>query len=109
MDTNQTRSRSNLHPLPIAGPMDSVLRISPDVQSVIDDDGAVLLDMKGGKYFSLNGLGADIWTRIEAGTALPEIEREIAEEYGVPQARIRDDVATFVQNLTGLRLIDAGV
>jgi len=82
-------------------------RIRAHVQSVVDPDGAVLLDLKKGKYFSLNGIAADIWGGIEAGLTLPQIEARLAASYDAPAGRLRADVDSFVAQLARAELIHA--
>jgi hypothetical protein len=89
-------------------PVPSALHVSDDVRSVIDADGAVLLDLRGGRYYSLNGLGAEIWKQIESGRRLPEIEAGLADAYDVPASRLRADIEAFVGELTRMRLVRAG-
>jgi hypothetical protein len=43
--------------------------IEPHMRAMIDGDGGVLLDLKAGRYYSLNSVGAKIWTRAEKGAA----------------------------------------
>jgi len=87
--------------------MSSSPRIQGHVQSVMDPDGAVLLDLKRGKYFSLNGVAAEIWTALEAGRTRSEIAVELAAAYGVPEARVSGDVDAFMARLEQERLVDA--
>jgi hypothetical protein len=85
----------------------SSLTIASHVQSVIDADGAVLLDLNRGKYFSLNGLAADIWGRIEAGRSVPQIEADLAAAYDAPAETLRGDLMAFVASLKQERLVHA--
>lgn len=81
--------------------------ISQHVHSVIDPDGAVLLDVKGGRYWSLNGVGADIWSGIEAGLSVTEITEHIRERYDGADADITADVDRFISRLLTCNLIAA--
>lgn len=88
--------------------MSNSVVIHEHVRSMIDPDGAVLLDLKQGKYYSLNGLGADIWRKLEAGRSAEQIEEELAEMYDAPTEDLRRDVADFIADLQRKRLVDAG-
>ena len=83
------------------------IRIQNHVHAVTDPDGAVLLDVKNGKYFSLNGVGADIWEGLQGGLSVPEIEARIEREYGAPPERVKADVAAFLGRLHTEKLVHA--
>jgi hypothetical protein len=75
------------------------VRVPVHIRSVIDDDGAVLLDVRKGTYFSLNNLGVEVWQRLERGQTLSQIEREIAQDFAVPSDDVSRDVQRFVRAL----------
>lgn len=81
------------------------VRISPDVRTVVDATGAVILDIKRGKYFTLNGTGVEVWTRLEAGLGLGDIVSAIAAARGVDTDRVRLDVDAFVDRLKARHLL----
>ena len=84
------------------------LRIPSYVRSVIDAEGAVLLDIRGGRYFSLNGVAAEIWRQLEAGLTLRDIETHLCGLYDASSETLRCDLAAFVERLASAKLIDAG-
>ncbi len=88
--------------------MAAPIRIPNHVRSVIDPDGAVLLDLKQGKYYSLNGIGAEIWRNLEAGLSAPDIEDRLARLYDVPAEVLSGDVDGFIGDLRRKRLVDVG-
>lgn len=75
------------------------VRVPTHVRSVIDDDGAVLLDVQKGTYFSLNNVGVEVWRRIERGHSLSQIEQGIAEDFAAPFDVVSRDVRQFVRAL----------
>jgi hypothetical protein len=86
--------------------MTTAVRVGAHVRSVIDSDGAVILDLKHGRYFSLNGMGVAVWRRLEAGITPAAIEAEFAARY-VTASGIDRDVAVFVDSLCRAELIVA--
>jgi hypothetical protein len=86
--------------------MSAAVRIATHVRSVIDADGAVILDLKHGRYFSLNGTAVAVWRRLEAGVTPAAIGDELAARY-VKADGIGHDVAVFVDSLRRAELIDA--
>jgi len=77
------------------------------VRSVIDEDGAVLLDLKEGKYFSLNRAATAIWLKLEAGGAIPEIEAHLVGMYDASLEAVHADLDTFLSRLKRERLLEA--
>ena len=47
------------------------------------DDELVLIDLAGGEYFSLNGIGTKIWHAAAAGNTPTQIAASLANEYNV--------------------------
>jgi Coenzyme PQQ synthesis protein D (PqqD) len=82
------------------------IRIPQHVRSVIDPDGAVLLDLRQGKYFSLNRLGIAIWQQLEAGISRDTIAATLAKTYNRPLPAVEADVDEFLAGLTEARLIN---
>jgi hypothetical protein len=82
------------------------VQIRSDVQSVIDGNGAVLLDLAQGTYFSLNGTAAEIWLRLERGESVHAIEDHISRTYAVPLDIARVDVSAFLEVLVRRGLVD---
>lgn len=88
--------------------MSTPIQVQRHVRSVIDPDGAVILDLRRGKYYSLNGVGAEIWLQIEAGRSAAEIEGHLVRQLGAPAADARRDTADFLADLRQKELIDVG-
>ncbi len=81
------------------------IQVQSHVRSVIDADGAVLLDLKRGTYYSLNGVGADIWVKLESGLTLPEIAVHLSGIYDESIETVRGDVSHFVDALSQKGLV----
>lgn len=75
------------------------------VRSIIDAEGAVLLDLRQGRYYSLNSVGAHIWQRLEKGWPLSRIEPELVERHGISPATAARDVSNFLTDLKRKRLL----
>jgi hypothetical protein len=70
-----------------------------------DGDGYVLLDLEQGRYHSLDGVSARIWTGLLAGSSPEKTAAEIAELCHVPLERVGRDVAGFVASLAAKGLV----
>jgi Coenzyme PQQ synthesis protein D (PqqD) len=81
------------------------VRTASHVRSVIDADGGVLLDLKGGTYFSLNTIAATIWCQLETGHTVREIEESLVRKYEAPPEIITADLEAFLSKLVTAELI----
>jgi hypothetical protein len=63
------------------------------------DDETVLLDLKSGHYFGLDGVGKRIWESVEAGQSLRETVAHIVAEYDVSEDQAATDVLEFAGSL----------
>jgi hypothetical protein len=79
--------------------MNGSLQVGSHVRSIVDADGALLLDLKAGKYYSLNHLGALIWSRVEDGLPLSEILEHLKVNFPNPANRLQTDFKVFVDDL----------
>ncbi len=82
--------------------------IPTDVLSRELDGEAVLLDLRSGRYFGLNGTGARVWALLKDGHERPQIADSLVEEFEVDLQRARADVDAFCRDLAdrGLILIE---
>lgn len=79
--------------------MNGSLQIQAHVRAMIDADGAVLFDLKHGKYYSLNGVGARIWSKAQEGCRPSEILDHLRETFQAPAENLQRDLATFINGL----------
>lgn len=70
------------------------------------DESAVLLDLGSGEYFSLEGLGAEIWVRCQKEATVAEIIQALESGWDVPREILEADVVEFVEELHSAGLID---
>ena len=64
-----------------------------------DEDGSVLMNLESGKIFSLNGVGAKVWTMLEQGLTHEHIIESLVQEYSVSRQEIQEDVEIFIHGL----------
>lgn len=69
-------------------------------------DEMVLLDLDSGTYFTLNGVGAFIWKRIEAQDDVDAIASHIVQQYEVELAQARADVSAFLSDMLTQGLVE---
>ncbi len=74
------------------------------LRSIVDHDGAVILDIRKDEFFSMNPVGAYIWARLLNGEGLDQIAKTLAEETGTDIAVVTADVNDFVTELKSRHL-----
>jgi len=80
--------------------------IHPKVRFIANQEGAVLLHLERGRYESLNGSGAAIWTDLMAGASSEEIVARVCERFPqTPRDRVESDVARFLSALAARGLV----
>lgn len=76
-----------------------MLELSDTVRSTNTPDGRVLLDLRQGQMFSVNGIGAKILEFLAKGWDEARIAEEISQAYAASLDVVRSDVHDFVEIL----------
>ena len=79
---------------------------APDVVYETIEGETVIVHLGTGNYYSLQGVGADIWVLIDAGAEEKKIVEEISQRYRVEPENIQSEVAEFVTTLVAENLIE---
>lgn len=82
-------------------------RTAEHVVSTQQADATVLLDVRGGTYYTLNGVGGRIWVALSEGASVGAVVERLAAEFDVPAEQLSGDVEGFVEQLGRSRLITA--
>jgi hypothetical protein len=75
------------------------------LQTVVDQDGAAILDIDRGQVSKLNPTGAFVWQRLQRGETIEEVIANLACETGEEIRVIERDVREFVEVLKEQRLL----
>lgn len=70
------------------------------------EDEAVLLDLKSGKYFGLNDVGARAWQLILEHGSLSRVLEVLQEEYAAEPDLVQRDLLALAEQLVGRKLAD---
>jgi hypothetical protein len=70
------------------------------------NDEVALLHLDSAHYFGLQGVGAHIWTGLEAPRSVAEICDDIVRSFDVESADCREDVMKFLTTLQEAGLIE---
>lgn len=82
-----------------------MVTIMPNLRSVVDHDGAVILDINRDQFFSMNPMGALIWTRLLNGEGLDQIRDALVAETGMDTSVLSADVDDFMADLKSKHLL----
>jgi hypothetical protein len=86
--------------------MDRAFEINaPDVAAEIVDGEAIIMHLKRGHYYSLEGSGALIWGGIERRMPAGEIADALASYFGIDTHRARETVETLLDDLMSHALV----
>jgi hypothetical protein len=78
---------------------------APHIRSIIDGDGAVILDFEHDSLLTLNPTGGYVWNKLQQGEMIDDIIRELARETMTDLAVVERDVRDFLDQLKARRLV----
>lgn len=82
-----------------------MVTIPPDLRSVVDHDGAVILDISRNAMTTVNSTGAYIWKRLERGLSPEAIISELTQDTGAEASVVASDVHQFIEDLKSKHLL----
>jgi len=83
------------------------MKISGHVRTTITQDGAVLMNIKGGHMATLNPIGSIICQQLSDGRSPEQIADRLASEFGVSREQASADVNEFLEQLEAQHLIES--
>ncbi len=72
----------------------------------LDNNEAILLDMRNKRYYSLNETGLAIFRGIEASLSQDKIVESIMSAYEVDQEKANNSVNSIIQKLLSLNIVE---
>jgi hypothetical protein len=82
--------------------------VAPDVLFRVLGEEGVLVNLTTGRYLGLDMVGTRMWNVLTNATSIQAAYEELLQEYEVEPARLRADVAEFIDQLLGQKLIETG-
>lgn len=82
------------------------MKISAQVRSTHDQDGAVVLDIRHGRMYGLNFVGSRILELLRQDYQEPQIAEEISRQFGIGLDTATSDVREFLKSLEKHHLIE---
>lgn len=87
---------------------DTRLRVNTDeIAAEVIDGEAVLINLSTGAYYTMDGVGAVIWSMIEHGYTAAAVSDGLASAYRIDRQQVATDVAVLVQELLAHGLVIA--
>ena len=76
-------------------------RLAPTDQVVVRElaGESVILDLKSGSYFGLNGVGTRAWSLMAQGGSLREVNAALLDEYDAASTVIQEELLKFAADL----------
>ena len=78
---------------------------SPDVVAEVVDGEAVIVNLRNGNYYSLDGVGAQIWALLTEQRSVDQVVAIILQSYVGDAAEIEQRVCQLVEELCGEQLL----
>jgi hypothetical protein len=82
-----------------------MIKIAPHVRSIVDHDGAVILNIPRNAMTTLDSAGAYIWERLQRGLQVDSIIAELAHDTGTDESIVAKDVEEFMEQLKSTHLV----
>lgn len=86
--------------------LDSIVTVSKDQVSSDLAGEAAILNLKAGKYYGLDEVGARAWSFLRVPRSVREIKRMFLEEYEVDPEQCERDLIALFHKLEGEGLIE---
>jgi hypothetical protein len=84
-----------------------MITVAPHIRSIVDHDGAVILDFERDAMLTLNSTGGYVWEKLRQGKLMDEIISELASETGADRGAVECDVRAFLDDLKSRHLLTA--
>jgi hypothetical protein len=85
-----------------------MLKVSEQVRSTHNVDGAVVLDIRQGQMFRLNLVGSRMLELLKQGYSETRIAEDIGREFGVAREVVEAHLREFLAHLEKHRLLEMG-
>jgi hypothetical protein len=82
-----------------------MITVAPHIRSIVDHDGAVILDIPRNTMTTLDSTGAYVWERLQRGLQVDAIVRELAHDTGTEEWLVAKDVDQFMDQLKSSHLV----
>ena len=81
------------------------MSVPQHLRTVINQDGAAILDIPRNQITTLNATGGFIWERLQQGRTVEQVVQDLAVASNTDLALVQHDVHAFVEELKSERLL----
>jgi len=82
------------------------VKLSAQLRSTHNQDGAIVLDILHGEMFRLNFVGSRMLELLEQGRTETQIADELSKEFGVARETVTADLEEFLEHLEKHKLLN---
>ena len=82
----------------------SVVATQAQISTELDGE-TVILNTNTGKYFTLDGVGTEVWRYLQEDVEVAVLCQKVEARYDVAPERCRADVLTLLQDLSAAGLV----
>jgi len=82
-----------------------MVMLAPNVRSIVDQDGAVILNSPRNQITTLDAMGGYIWRQLERGMTQEDLVRDLIQQTGEHAQLIEHDVREFLEELSSRHLL----
>jgi hypothetical protein len=82
-----------------------MIMIPQNIRSIVDHDGAVILDIPNNTMTMLDSTGAHVWRKLQSGLQIDAIIAELVRDTVADEVMIARDVAAFMDQLKSRHLV----
>lgn len=90
------------------GPHDVLCVDGERIASDVIDGEAIVIDLETGVYYSLDRVGAVVWSLVSNGSTFGFIVDRVVERFDVERDRASGDIQRLVESMAAERLVDVG-
>jgi hypothetical protein len=83
-----------------------MITVAPHLRSIVDSDGAVILDLPRNAMTTLDSTGGYIWERLQRGVKMDAIVAELVRDTGADELIVARDVGEFMEQLKSKHLVN---
>lgn len=86
--------------------LESQIKQNNSIYTSSIDNEAVMLNIEIGKYFGMNPIASDIWSKLKASMTVETLIQSLSSEYDITLEECRADVLPFIEQLIENGLIE---
>lgn len=91
--------------IPSAALFEGRFRTADSVVATEQADATILLDLRRGRYYSLDPVSGLIWSVLSTGASIDRVITRVKEEFDAPDEQLAKDVQEFIRSLLSSKLI----